>query len=73
MGGFLVIIFFVIYIGYMDYRKYNAVNNYDIRKIDNMKLARDMDKPVHVREMNLLAGKYDYKPGEYNWKEHKNM
>ena len=73
MSVFLVIIFFIIYIKYVDHLRDNAVNHYDMNKVDTLKLTRDMDKPVHVREQNLINGKYDFKPGEYNWKEHKRM
>ena len=73
MATFLLIIFFVVYIKYMDYRKDNAIDHYDMRKVDTTKLTMDMDKPLRVREQNLLSGKYDFKPGEYNWKEHKRM
>lgn len=73
MSVILVIIFFVVYIKYMDHLKDNAINHYDMTKVDTSKLTKDMDKPLRVREQNLLAGKYDFKEGEYNWKEHKRM
>ena len=73
MGVFLVIIFFICWIKFVDHVRDNAVNNYDMKNVDTMKLTRDMDKPVHVREQNLLAGKYDFKEGEYNWKIGKRM
>jgi len=69
----LLIIFFVVYIGYMDNRKNNSINHYDMNKVDTLKITMDMDKPLRVREQNLLAGKYDFKEGEYNWKEHKRI
>lgn len=73
MTVILVIILFVVYMKYMDYRKDNAIDHYDFNKVDNTKLTRDMDKPLHVREQNLLAGKYDFKEGEYNYKTGKKM
>lgn len=73
MAAFLVIIFFIVYIKYMDHLKDQAVNHYNLNKVDTLKLTMDMGKPVHVREQNLLAGKYDFKEGEYNWKEHRRM
>ena len=73
MSVILLIIFFVVYIGYMDNRNNNAINNYDMNKVDTLKITMDRDKPLRVREQNLLAGKYDFKPGENNWKEHKRM
>ena len=44
-----------------------------MRKVDTTKMTMDMDKPLRVREQNLLAGKYDFKEGEYNWKEGRRM
>lgn len=73
MAVILVIIFFVVYIKYMDYRKDNAIDHYNFNNVDNQKITRDMDKPLHVREQNLLAGKYDFKEGEYNYKTGKKM
>lgn len=73
MAVILVIILFVVYIKYMDNLKNNAIDHYDFNKVDNLKLTRDMDKPLHVREQNLLAGKYDFKEGEYNYKTGKKM
>lgn len=73
MAEILLIIFFVVYIKYMDYRKDQAIDRYDMKKVDTTKMTKDMDKPLHVREQNLLAGKYDFKEGEYNWKTGKRM
>ena len=73
MAVILLIIFFVVYISYMDNRKNNAINHYDFNKVDNLKLTRDMDRPLREREQNLLAGKYDFKEGEYNYKTGKKM
>ena len=73
MAVFLLIIFFVCYIKYVDHLRDNAVSNYNMKNVDTMKLTRDMDKPVRVREQNLLDGKYDFKAGEYNYKTGKRM
>ena len=73
MAVILLIIFFVVYISYMDNRKNNMINHYDFNKVDNLKLTRDMDRPLREREQNLLAGKYDFKEGEYNYKTGKKM
>ena len=37
MSVVLLIIFFVVYIGYMDNRKNNAINHYDMNKVDTLK------------------------------------
>ena len=73
MATILLIIAFAVYIKYMDHLKDNAINHYDMRKVDTTKMTMDMDKPLRVREQNLLAGKYDFKEGEYNWKEGRRM
>lgn len=73
MAVILLIIFFVVYISYMDNRKNNMIDHYDFNKVDNLKLTRDMDRPLREREQNLLAGKYDFKEGEYNYKTGKKM
>lgn len=73
MAEILLIIAFVVYFKYMEYRKDQAINYYDLSKVDTAKMTMDMDKPLRVREQNLLAGKYDFKPGEYNWKTGKRM
>lgn len=73
MGVFIVIIFFICWIKYVDHLRDNAVNHYDMKNVDTMKLTKDMDKPVRVREQNLLDGKYDFKSGEYNYKTGKRM
>ena len=57
----------------MDNLKNNAIDHYDFRNVDTTKMTMDMDKPLRVREQNLLAGKYDFKPGDYNWKTGKRM
>ncbi|MGN0135252.1 hypothetical protein [Anaerotignum sp.] len=64
MATLLLIIAFVVYMKYMDYRKDNAIDHYDINKINPARLTKDMDKPLRVREQNLLAGKYDYQKGD---------
>lgn len=64
MATVLLVVFFIVYIAYMDYRKDNAVDHYDINKINPSRLTEDMDKPLSVREQNLLAGKYDYQKGD---------
>ena len=73
MGAFAAIILFSVYIMYVNHLKNNAINHYDLNKVDTLKLTKDMDKPLHIRDQNLLAGKYDFKPGEYNWKMDKRM
>ena len=73
MAVFLLIIFFICWIKYVDHLRDNAINRYDMKNVDTMKLTRDMDKPVRVREQNLLDGKYDFKAGEYNYKTGKRM
>ena len=57
MGAFAAIILFSVYIMYVNHLKNNAINHYDLNKVDTLKLTKDMDKPLHVREQNLLAGK----------------
>ena len=73
MSVFLVIIFFICWIKYVDHLRDNAINRYDMKQVDTLKLTMDMNKPLHVREQNLLAGRYDFKPGEYNWKTKQRM
>jgi len=76
MDGILAILWiigFAIYMKFMEDRKNNAIDHYDLNKVDNTKLTKDMDKPLRVREQNLLAGKYDFKEGEYNYKTGKRM
>ena len=73
MAVFLFIICFIAYIKYIDYLKDRAIDYYDMKNVDTLKLTMDMDKPVRVREQNLLNGKYDFKEGEYNYKTGKRM
>lgn len=73
MATILLIIAFIVYFKYMDNLKNNAIDHYDFRNVDTTKMTMDMDKPLRVREQNLLAGKYDFKPGDYNWKTGKRM
>ena len=73
MATILLIIAFIVYFKYMDNLKNNAIDHYDCRNVDTTKMTMDMDKPLRVREQNLLAGKYDFKPGDYNWKTGKRM
>lgn len=64
MGAVLLIIGFIVLFKYADYKKDQAIDRYDISKINTAKLTADMNKPLSERERNLLAGKYDYKEGE---------
>ena len=76
MEGILTILWlpgFVIYMNRCENMKNTKIDNYDMNKVDTLKLTMDMDKPLRVREQNLLAGKYDFKEGEYNWKTGKKM
>lgn len=73
MATILLIIAFIVYFKYMDNLKNNAIDHYDFRNVDTTKMTMDMDKPLRVREQNLLAGKYDFNPGDYNWKTGKRM
>ena len=76
MEGILTILWligFVIYMNRCENMKNTKIDNYDMNKVDTLKLTMDMDKPLRVREQNLLAGRYDFKEGEYNWKEYRRM
>ena len=57
----VALIILVAWYYYAENKKNNQIDIYDISKIDTAKLTRDMDKPLHIREQNLLAGKYDKK------------
>lgn len=63
-----LIVFIVIFIvyKYSEYQRKQKVEHYDLSKVNTLKLTMDMDKPLWVREQNLIAGKYDFKEGEYD-------
>lgn len=64
MAAILVVIVFVAYIKYMDYRTDQKVDNYDLRKIDHDKMCQDqyMNNLSGNRVgQNMIAGKYDKK------------
>lgn len=64
MAAILVVIFFVVYIKYMDYRTDQKVDNYDLRKIDHDRMCQDQynNKLSGNRVgQNMIAGKYDKK------------
>lgn len=59
MGMIVIIILAVVYYYATESIKDKAVDNYDISKVDTLKMTMDMDKPLYVRKQNLIAGKYD--------------
>lgn len=61
MGIILVIIAAVVYYHVMENAKNKAVDNYDISKVDTLKMTLDMDKPLWIREQKLIRGEYDKK------------
>ena len=63
-----LIVFIVIFIvyKYSEYQRKQKVEHYDLSKVNTLKLTMDMDKPLWVREQNLIAGKYDFQEGEYD-------
>lgn len=61
MGMILLIIAFVVYYRVVESAKNKAVDNYDISKVDTLKMTLDMDKPLWVREQKLIRGEYDKK------------
>ena len=66
MAGLIACILLFICYKYSDYQQKQKVEHYDLSKVNTLKLTMDMDKPLHVREQNLIAGKYDFKEGEYD-------
>lgn len=61
MGIILLIVAFIVYYAVMEHAKNKAVDNYDISKVDTLKMTLDMDKPLWVREQKLIRGEYDIK------------
>lgn len=61
MGVILIIIAGIVYYQVMERAKNKAVDNYDISKVDTLKMTLDMDKPLWVREQKLIRGEYDKK------------
>lgn len=66
MAELIVFIVIFIFYKYSEYQRKQKVEHYDLSKVNTLKLTMDMDKPLHVREQNLIAGKYDFKEGEYD-------
>ena len=64
MGTILAVIFFVVYIKYMDHLTDKRVDNYDLSKVDTHKMCRDgYMNHLSGRQVqkNMIAGKYDKK------------
>ncbi len=64
MAAILVVIFFVAYIKYMDYRTDQKVDNYDLRKVDHDKMCQDQymnNLSERKVQQNMVSGKYDKK------------
>lgn len=50
-----------------EYNVNQRLEDYDLKNVDNTKLTADMHLSVQQRRQNLVNGKYDFKPGEYNY------
>lgn len=64
MASIILLIIVIAYFKCQSGSVNKRLDNYPTWKIDPVKLAKDTDKPVSVRQRNLVNGKYDYDPVE---------
>ncbi len=64
MASILLLIAVIAYFKWQSHSVNKRLDNYPTWKIDPVKLAKDTDKPVSVRQRNIVEGKCDYDPVE---------
>ena len=67
MAAIILIIVFWAWFKWNDANLNHKVDNYNMRNVDSTKLTADMHLSARQKQQNLVNGKYDFKPGEYNY------